>query len=106
MPRYLGITFPSLSSSLWIVLELLITLAAMVGCHHKNLSVRVFESINITLGAEDELKYAVGLIRLVSVAFEVVDGFKLYESGVYTSNSYGSDPMDVNHDILAVGYGV
>nr|GMC86785.1 cysteine proteinase 3-like [Ipomoea batatas]GME08098.1 cysteine proteinase 3-like [Ipomoea batatas] len=72
----------------------------------ENVGVRVFESVNITLGAEDELKYAVGLIRLVSVAFEVVDGFKLYESGVYTSNSYGSDPMDVNHDILAVGYGV
>nr|GLL17121.1 hypothetical protein ARALYDRAFT_323209 [Ipomoea trifida] len=72
------------------------------GCN----GVRVFESINITLGAEDELKYAVGLIRPVSVAFEVVDGFKLYESGVYTSNSCGSDPMDVNHDVLVVGYGV
>nr|GMC69448.1 cysteine proteinase 3-like [Ipomoea batatas] len=72
----------------------------------ENVGVRVFESVNITLGAEDELKYAVGLIRPVSVAFEVVDGFKLYESGVYTSNSCGSDPMDVNHVVLAVGYGV
>nr|GMC46787.1 thiol protease aleurain-like [Ipomoea batatas]GME04866.1 thiol protease aleurain-like [Ipomoea batatas] len=72
----------------------------------KNVGMRVFESVNITLGAEDELKYAVGLIRPVSVAFEVVDGFKLYESGVYTNNSCASDPMDVNHDVLAVGYGV
>nr|GMC73867.1 cysteine proteinase 3 [Ipomoea batatas] len=54
------------------------------GCN----GVRVFEYVNITLGAEDELKYAIGLIRPVSVAFEVVDGFKLYESGVYTSNSW------------------
>nr|GMC74066.1 thiol protease aleurain-like [Ipomoea batatas] len=72
----------------------------------ENVGVRVFKSVNITLGAEDELKYAVGLIKPVSVAFEVVDGFKLYESGVYTSNSCGSDPMDVNHVVLAVGYGV
>lgn len=72
----------------------------------ENVGVRVFESVNITLGAEDDLKYAVGLVRPVSVAFEVVDGFKLYESGVYTSNSCGSDPMDVNHAVLAVGYGV
>nr|GMC52960.1 thiol protease aleurain [Ipomoea batatas] len=34
----------------------------------ENVGVRVFESVNITLGAEDELKYAVGLIRLCKMA--------------------------------------
>ncbi|MQM17132.1 hypothetical protein Taro_050100 [Colocasia esculenta] len=57
-------------------------------------------------GAEDELKHAVGVVRPVSVAFEVVKGFRFYKSGVYTSDTCGSSPMDVNHAVLAVGYGV
>ncbi|KAM7513531.1 hypothetical protein LguiA_003114 [Lonicera macranthoides] len=72
----------------------------------QNIAVQVLESVNITLGAEDELKQAVGLIRPVSVAFEVVDGFKLYKDGVFSSDICGSSPMDVNHAVLAVGYGV
>ena len=44
-------------------------------------------------GAEDELKDAVGIVRPVSVAFEVVNGFRFYKDGVYTSNSCGSTPM-------------
>ncbi|CAH9145546.1 unnamed protein product [Cuscuta epithymum] len=71
-----------------------------------NVAVKVIDSVNITLGAEDELKYAVGLVRPVSIAYEVVSGFKLYESGVYTSTVCGKNPMDVNHAVLAVGYGV
>ncbi|KAM7277081.1 hypothetical protein ACFE04_018947 [Oxalis oulophora] len=71
-----------------------------------NVGVKVMDSVNITLGAEDELKHAVGLVRPVSVAFEVVDdGFRLYKSGVYTSTVCGSNPTDVNHAVLAVGYG-
>ncbi|OMO91796.1 hypothetical protein COLO4_18094 [Corchorus olitorius] len=72
----------------------------------ENVGVKVFDSINITLGAEDELKHAVGLVRPVSVAFEVVNSFRLYKDGVYTSDTCGSTPMDVNHAVLAVGYGV
>ncbi|KAK8459867.1 hypothetical protein SEVIR_2G230100v4 [Setaria viridis] len=77
-------------------------------CHFKdaNVGVKVLDSINITLGAEDELKDAVGLVRPVSVAFEVINGFRLYKSGVYTSDHCGTTPMDVNHAVLAVGYGV
>jgi cathepsin H len=77
-------------------------------CHYKaeNAGVRVLDSVNITLGAEDELKNAVGLVRPVSVAFEVIDGFRMYKSGVYTSDHCGTTPMDVNHAVLAVGYGV
>nr|AAC49361.1 P21 [Petunia x hybrida] len=72
----------------------------------QNVGVKVTDSVNITLGAEDELKYAVALVRPVSVAFEVVKGFKQYKSGVYTSTECGTTPMDVNHAVLAVGYGV
>ncbi|XP_030530482.1 thiol protease aleurain-like [Rhodamnia argentea] len=68
--------------------------------------VQVLDSVNITLGAEDELKYAVAMVRPVSVAFQVVRSFQLYESGVFTSDTCGSTPMDVNHAVLAVGYGV
>ncbi|CAA6664648.1 unnamed protein product [Spirodela intermedia] len=71
-----------------------------------NVGVKVVDSVNITLGAEDELKHAVALVRPVSIAFEVVRGFRFYKSGVYTSDSCGSSPMDVNHAVLAVGYGV
>ncbi|XP_027921053.1 thiol protease aleurain-like [Vigna unguiculata] len=72
----------------------------------ENVAVRVIDSINITLGAEDELKHAVAFARPVSVAYEVVDDFRFYKKGVYTSNTCGSTPMDVNHAVLAVGYGV
>ncbi|KAG4942418.1 hypothetical protein JHK85_047064 [Glycine max] len=72
----------------------------------KNVAVRVIDSINITLGAEDELKQAVAFVRPVSVAFEVAKDFRFYNNGVYTSTICGSTPMDVNHAVLAVGYGV
>ncbi|GLT74297.1 hypothetical protein SLA2020_461020 [Shorea laevis] len=72
----------------------------------ENVGVQVLDSINITLGAEDELKHAVAMVRPVSVAFEVVNGFRFYKNGVYTSDKCGSSPMDVNHAVVAVGYGV
>ncbi|WVZ11057.1 hypothetical protein V8G54_015587 [Vigna mungo] len=71
-----------------------------------NVAVRVIDSINITLGAEDELKHAVAFVRPVSVAYQVVDDFRFYKKGVYTSDTCGSTSMDVNHAVLAVGYGV
>ncbi|XP_031492601.1 thiol protease aleurain-like [Nymphaea colorata] len=70
-----------------------------------DVGVKVANSVNITQGAEDELKHAVGVVRPVSVAFEVVSGFRFYKGGVYTSTTCGSSPMDVNHAVLAVGYG-
>ncbi|CBI27807.3 hypothetical protein VitviT2T_016273 [Vitis vinifera] len=72
----------------------------------ENIGVQVLDSVNITLGAEDELKHAVAFVRPVSVAFEVVHDFRFYKKGVYTSGTCGSTPMDVNHAVLAVGYGV
>ncbi|XVF48887.1 hypothetical protein PTKIN_Ptkin03bG0224500 [Pterospermum kingtungense] len=72
----------------------------------ENIGVQVKDSVNITLGAEDELKHAVAFVRPVSVAFEVVRDFRFYKNGVFTSETCGSTPMDVNHAVLAVGYGV
>ncbi|KAL2957013.1 hypothetical protein AAZX31_18G120400 [Glycine max] len=63
----------------------------------KNVAIQVIDSINITLGAEDELKQAVAFVRPVSVAFEVSKDFQFYNNGVYTNTICGSMPMDVNH---------
>jgi len=72
----------------------------------QNAAVQVLNSVNITQGAEDELKHAVGVVRPVSVAFQVISNFRLYTGGVFTSDDCGSGPMDVNHAVVAVGYGV
>ncbi|GAU33195.1 hypothetical protein TSUD_206540 [Trifolium subterraneum] len=59
----------------------------------ENVAVQVLGSVNITLGAEDELKHAVAFARPVSVAFEVEGDFRLYNKGVYTSTTCGNTPM-------------
>ena len=41
----------------------------------------------------------------VSVCFEVVAGFRDYSGGVYTSTVCKNGEQDVNHAVLAVGYG-
>nr|GEZ46190.1 cysteine proteinase 3-like [Tanacetum cinerariifolium] len=71
----------------------------------ENAAIHVLKTVNITMGVEDELKHAVGVVRLVSVTFQMSGDFKQYTGGVYTSDSCGNDPMDVNHAVLAVGYG-
>ena len=58
------------------------------------------------MGSEEELKHAAAMVRPISVAFEAVISFHFYKGGVYTSDTYGSTPMDVNHAVLAIGYGV
>lgn len=60
---------------------------------------------NITAGNEDELHAALAHSGPVSVAFQVFGDFRNYESGVYTSTDCKNGPMDVNHAVLAVGYG-
>ncbi|MFQ6650952.1 hypothetical protein Gotur_023132 [Gossypium turneri] len=72
----------------------------------ENVGVQVIDSVNITLGAEDELKHAVALVRPVSVAFQVITSFRFYKTGVFTSDKCGTTSQDVNHAVLAVGYGV
>ncbi|CAK8694596.1 pro-cathepsin H-like [Clavelina lepadiformis] len=62
--------------------------------------------VNITMGSETEIKDAVAFQNPVSVAFEVIAGFKDYKTGVYSSKLCGTSPDQVNHAVLAVGYGV
>lgn len=62
-------------------------------------------SFNITAGDEFELHRALYEKGPVSVAFQVVGDFRDYESGVYTSTNCKNTKDDVNHAVLAVGYG-
>jgi len=64
----------------------------------------VGHAMNITEGDEVELKAAV-FKQPVSVAFDCEDDFMNYSSGVYSSTNCKNGPADVNHAVLAVGYG-
>eukprot|EP00249_Psilotum_nudum_P016541 c25874_g1_i1 orf=409-1509(+) len=77
-------------------------------CHFQNGAVgaKVYDVVNITMGAEYELKHAVGLMRPVSVAFEVIKEFRLYKGGIFSSSDCHDRPETVNHAVLAVGYNV
>jgi cathepsin H len=63
-------------------------------------------SHNITLYDEDSLVQAIAENGPVSIAFEVVNGFQNYKSGIYSSTVCSNLPNEVNHAVLAVGYGV
>ncbi|XP_078592162.1 pro-cathepsin H-like [Branchiostoma floridae x Branchiostoma japonicum] len=65
----------------------------------------VRDVVNITQGDEDEILKAVGTLNPVSIAYEVVAGFKLYKKGVYSSKLCRRDQEHVNHAVLVVGYG-
>ncbi|CAM6020640.1 unnamed protein product [Sphagnum balticum] len=49
---------------------------------------------------------AVATPRPVSVAFEVINSFRLYKSGVFSDPDCHDSPQTVNHAVLAVGFGV
>ena len=51
------------------------------------------------------MKVAIFQYGPVSVAFDCENDFMDYSSGVYSSTSCGTGPTDVNHAVLAVGYG-
>jgi len=70
----------------------------------KAVGTKVARIVNITQGDEMALMEAVGLHKPVSVAFDCADDFRFYKDGVY-SGKCGSKPSDVNHAVLAVGYG-
>jgi len=66
---------------------------------------KVTGEVNITQGSETELFDALTTKGPVAVAFQVAGDFQSYHSGVYDSTRCKSGPMDVNHAVLAVGYG-
>ncbi|KAJ7520991.1 hypothetical protein O6H91_19G033200 [Diphasiastrum complanatum] len=65
---------------------------------------KVYNVINITQGAEEELQQVVGLLQPVSVCFEVTKPFRFYNGGVFSSSDCQVAPQDLNHAVLAVGY--
>lgn len=60
---------------------------------------------NITAGDEEQLKEELFNNGPVSVSFHVRDDFMDYESGVYSSEGCPDTEQDVNHAVLAVGFG-
>jgi len=64
-----------------------------------------YGSYNITAGDEVELADRLYNIGPVSVAFQVITGFKNYAGGVYSVNNCGKGTGDINHAVLATGYG-
>jgi len=66
---------------------------------------KVTSEVNITQGSETELFDAITTKGPVAIAFQVAGDFQSYRSGVYDSTRCRSGPMDVNHAVLAVGYG-
>lgn len=60
---------------------------------------------NITEGDEVQLKKELYWKGPVSVAFQVVSGFRDYESGIYSSDDCQNTTQDVNHAVLAIGFG-
>ncbi|KAI3968388.1 hypothetical protein MKW92_029304 [Papaver armeniacum] len=61
--------------------------------------------VNITQG-EESLKHAVGHVGPVSVLIDAIDSFTFYEKGIFASDQCGNTFVDMNHAVLAVGYGI
>lgn len=67
--------------------------------------VSVDGSFNITQGDEVQQAQACDQAGPIAVSYQVVGDFKNYVDGVYSSDECKNGPMDVNHAVLAVGYG-
>jgi len=67
--------------------------------------VNVLQSVNLTAEDEVEMQDALLGYQPISIAFEVVDDFMHYKNGTYTSTKCKNGPQDVNHAVLATGYG-
>lgn len=62
-------------------------------------------SYNITQGDEAELAERLYNAGPIAVSFQVITGFKNYAGGVYTVSNCGKTTADVNHAVLATGFG-
>ena len=60
---------------------------------------------NITAKDEVQLKEALYNEGPISCAFQVIDGFRDYASGVYQSKVCKNGEKQINHAVLCVGYG-
>ncbi|CEO97912.1 unnamed protein product (mitochondrion) [Plasmodiophora brassicae] len=77
-------------------------------CHFdkSKVSVTVKGVHNITEGAEHEIEIAVGTVGPVSIAYDCADDFMHYSEGIYSSDTCAKTSDQVNHAVVAVGYGV
>ncbi len=78
-------------------------------CVHKpekNVAYCKYGSYNVTQGNEAEAAERLYHAGPVSVSFKVVTGFQNYKGGVYSNKNCGFSQKDVNHAVLATGYGV
>jgi len=66
---------------------------------------RTVGSFNITENDEESIREIVANVGPVAVAFQVVDDFRLYKKGIYSSDKCKQGTQDVNHAVLIVGYG-
>lgn len=64
-----------------------------------------FGSANVTVHDEAAMLRALYNVGPLSIAYEVVDDFMHYSGGVYSSKACNNTSQDVNHAVLAVGYG-
>jgi len=68
--------------------------------------VRLKGYANITQGSEDDLKDAIFVAGPVAVAIDAsAPDFRYYESGVYYSPVCKNGLDDLDHAVLAIGYG-
>jgi len=64
-----------------------------------------YGSANVSQADENALLEALVQRGPVSIAFQVIAGFKDYDGGVYVGESCFTDPDHVNHAVLLVGHG-
>lgn len=65
-----------------------------------------YGSYNITQGDENELAERLYVAGPIAISFQVIPGFKNYMAGVYSVDNCGKTTQDINHAVLATGYGV
>jgi len=77
-------------------------------CQFKSslIKAKISNEFNITEGDETDTGLPGAIVKgPVSICYQVVSDFRNYKSGVYQSTHCKNGPMDVNHAVLATGYG-
>lgn len=64
-----------------------------------------YGSYNITQGDEIEMAERMYNAGPISISYQVINGFKDYKSGVYSAQNCGTTTQQVNHAVLATGFG-